>query len=90
MASATADNPFYITEILDAIVQRIPPPRDTADNLFRALIFDRVALVVSSIITLSIVSQVIVLYDDWDGHWLVKSVPVPSVLISHNYTVFTC
>nr|VDC85696.1 unnamed protein product [Brassica oleracea] len=54
MASATADNPFYITEILDAIVQRIPPPRDTADNLFRALIFDRVALVVSSIITLSI------------------------------------
>ncbi|KAH0887956.1 hypothetical protein HID58_050385 [Brassica napus] len=54
MASATADNPFYITEILDAIVQRIPPPRDTADNLFRALIFDRVALVVSSIITLSV------------------------------------
>ncbi|KAF2616306.1 hypothetical protein F2Q70_00007231, partial [Brassica cretica] len=30
-----------ITEILDAIVQRIPPPRDTADNPFRALIFDR-------------------------------------------------
>ncbi|KAF3549601.1 hypothetical protein DY000_02000394 [Brassica cretica] len=29
-----------ITEILDAIVQRIPPPRDTADNPFRALIFD--------------------------------------------------
>lgn len=56
MASATADNPFYITEILDAIVQRIPPPRDTADNPFRALIFDRFALVVSSIITLSIES----------------------------------
>ncbi|ESQ40825.1 hypothetical protein EUTSA_v10012870mg [Eutrema salsugineum] len=29
-----------ITEILDAIVQRIPPPRDTAENPLRALIFD--------------------------------------------------
>ncbi|KAF4349072.1 hypothetical protein G4B88_029041 [Cannabis sativa] len=29
-----------ITEILDAIVERIPPPQDTADRPLRALIFD--------------------------------------------------
>uniref|UniRef100_A0A1J3DSV2 Translation factor GUF1 homolog, chloroplastic n=1 Tax=Noccaea caerulescens TaxID=107243 RepID=A0A1J3DSV2_NOCCA len=29
-----------ITEILDAIVQRIPPPKDTAEKPLRALIFD--------------------------------------------------
>ncbi|KAF8046914.1 hypothetical protein N665_3339s0003 [Sinapis alba] len=29
-----------ITEILNAIVQRIPPPPETAENPFRALIFD--------------------------------------------------
>ncbi|CAK9139474.1 unnamed protein product [Ilex paraguariensis] len=29
-----------IAEILNAIVQRIPPPRDTAERPFRALIFD--------------------------------------------------
>ena len=30
-----------ITEILNAIVERIPPPQDTADRPLRALIFDR-------------------------------------------------
>lgn len=35
-----------ITEILNAIVQRIPPPRNTVENPLRALIFDRFALVV--------------------------------------------
>jgi translation elongation factor EF-4 len=35
-----------ITEILDAIVQRIPAPLDTAGKPLRALIFDRFALVV--------------------------------------------
>ena len=30
-----------ITEILDAIVERIPPPKATAEKPLRALIFDR-------------------------------------------------
>ena len=34
-----------ITEILNAIVERIPPPPETADKPFRALIFDRFALI---------------------------------------------
>jgi translation elongation factor EF-4 len=33
-----------ITEILNAIVERVPPPRDTAAMPLRALIFDRYRL----------------------------------------------
>ncbi|MCD7447659.1 hypothetical protein HAX54_032278 [Datura stramonium] len=37
---ASAKEGIGITEILNAIVQRIPPPRDTAGRPLRALIFD--------------------------------------------------
>lgn len=36
----SAKEGISITEILDAIVERIPPPRDTASQPLRALIFD--------------------------------------------------
>jgi GTP-binding protein LepA len=37
---ASAKNGIGVREVLEAIVQRIPPPADTNDKPFRALIFD--------------------------------------------------